>query len=232
MLENSRQWRKEIVDFYLEHYREMNNARSSTERNRLMVLGFYLTLTAGLLGFAYSSSTPNPFGGSLPTWVDLKIIVGILLFALGIVVTRYFMVARYWHCEHTEVAKAIRIMFEGDNPNLMEAARKVAKINEDEKWSYFNPRGAEFWMYLFVLLLTFGNGFVTLLSSELEGKCLYTSIILTALFILGGGIYWYWIYLKTMKNKFPDKSPFIMTSVDSLAATESNNQKERDKETI
>jgi hypothetical protein len=219
----------ETANFYLEHYKEMNNARSSTERNRLMVLGFYITLTGGLLGFAYSSSTTTSIGSSLPEWVDLKIIVGILLFALGMVVTRYFMVARYWHCEHTEVAKSIRIMFECNKPNLMKAARKVDRINNQEKWSYFNPSGAEFWMYSFVLLLTFGNGFITLLSSPLKDICLYTSVFLTARFILGGGICWYWVYLKTKQKEFPDKSPFIMTSVGSQSATESN--KEEDKKT-
>ena len=140
------------------------------------------------------------------------------------------MVSRYWHCEHTEVAKAIRIMFEDDKPiTLMEAAGVVEEINKSEKWKYYNFKGAEFLMYLFVLLLMLGNGYVTLLSFELKGIGKLILIILMALIILGVGFCWYRKYLESKQNEFPDKSPFIRNSVESQSSTKPNNQKEEGK---
>lgn len=104
-----------LVTFYIEHYRQMNDALRYTERNTQVVAGWYLTLTAGILGFIFSTDTTNS-----PTWW-----LYLFLFVVGILVAWYVSRARYWHCEHTEVAKAIHRMFFNKDLELLKAAKQV-----------------------------------------------------------------------------------------------------------
>jgi hypothetical protein len=226
-----------LVTFYIEHYRQMNDAVRYTERNTQAFIGFYIALTAGVQGFLRNDHI-------------FSLVAGIFLFLLGIPVAFYVCRARYWHCEHTEVAKAVHQMFVGNTMNLLEAANSVVKTNkeiesrkpnfavsftngvffnkfwkhicfnrldmhfkENRGWSFFNPDGAEFWLYLFVLLLTGANGANVVLSShDLQGLFWLLSVLAALVFlaVIFFGVWWYRGYLESREDSFPDKSPFIM----------------------
>ena len=231
-----------LVSFYLEHYKQMNDAVRYTERNTQAVAGFYVTLTAGIMAFIVSAGVAD--------W--RKSVLGLFLLLLGIVASVYVCRARYWHCEHTEVAKAIHRMFVDNKLSLLEAANEVIQDNreiesgsrrrrltvaivngvffnkfweraclkwlrgeftENRGWSFFNPDGAEFWLYLFVLLLTGANGAIAILCWH-QLDALYWLLVVPAVLLFKAvifvGVWWYRGYLERKQDSFPSKSPFIM----------------------
>lgn len=203
-----------LVTFYIEHYRQMNDALRYTERNTQVVAGWYLTLTAGILGFIFSTDTTNS-----PTWW-----LYLFLFVVGILVAWYVSRARYWHCEHTEVAKAIHRMFFNKDLELLKAAKQVVNSNKEMKWSFFNWRGAEFSIYVLVLLVTMLNGVVFLKSWSVTGKW-WILLILCAI-VLGVGVWRYRGYLEMKEKDFPINSPFIIHNEDAISAVKTGEQKE------
>jgi ABC-type nickel/cobalt efflux system permease component RcnA len=93
------------------------------------------------------------------------------------------------------------------------------------KCSFFNWRGAEFSMYVLVLLLTILNGVVFLQSWCATSQ--YWYIYVPALFVLVPviGIWWYRKYLRSKQDKFPIESPFIMHNEDAPLAVNAKEQK-------
>lgn len=128
-----------MKDFLLEHYRQVNERLTQSDRNRDVWVGAYLVLMVGSLSFAYSRD------------IDfLKFAIPGFLFFFGIVVTSYTTVARAWHCEYTRVLIAIHRSFLVGDFDLLKAAKEFKQSSEFGH--YFNVRGTEFMVFLLILL--------------------------------------------------------------------------------
>ena len=215
-----------LASFYLEMYRQQNSSRSDTERNNHVVIGFYTTLTAGLLGFALANAPALGLD-----WLPDKAPFGIFLFVIGMVVARFVTVSRKWHCYHTETVKAIQRMFENDGLDLKGAALKVC--DSWKGWTFMSPRGAEFAMYLLVLLLLLLNGSVVLWSYH-DISCgqgwLLWALLACALGTLAVGVSLYGCYLRGSQSKFVCGCPFIPEKERTAAGKSVNCTEERSGE--
>jgi cytochrome bd-type quinol oxidase subunit 2 len=208
-----------LVSFYLEHYRQMNEGLRDSDRNRNIVVGFYVTLTVAVLGLIFSTGGLGQTTESLtnetlqqPYDVLMKMVLGGFLFFTGITVAWYVTIARFWHCEQDRVAQAIHMMFTTGNLNLnlMETAKKV---KERSKRGCFNWTGTEFWVMVFVPFILWTNGVVVLIAWLMPEKLwvmLTYSLIGLFILVFAAGILLYRCYLRRREKEFPCQSPFIM----------------------
>lgn len=193
--------RQNWKDFLLEHYTQVNQHLRESDRNRNTLFGFYITLTVGMLGFAYSSFAHTT------EYLHLKLIILVFLILFGIGVAVYTTFARAWHCEYTRVAIAIHKSFLNANLKLYKAAKEIRKREEDRPTPrhYFNMLGTE--SIMMVLLLLFISFESILLIHELgpDGLSSWPICLSIICFILvfGVGIYLYRHYLDKRENEFP-----------------------------
>ncbi len=192
---------KNTKDFLLEHYRQVNEYLRESDRRRDVLLGSYLVLITGGLSFVISS-TNQP--------LTLSIQAG--LFFLGILVAIFTGIARAWHCEYNRVAMAIHKSFLEGDLNLFKAAEQLKK--SPKMGHYFNRKGTEFVMMMFVLiLLSFQAALLTIAQGYPHFPSLWLKVILTLAAVILPvliGIWWYKTYLRKRESEFPQQSWCIL----------------------
>jgi len=197
-----------LASFYLELFRQQDASRRDSERNRHVFIGFYITLTAGLLSFAFSNGAPD----LAMDWLPGKAPFAFFLLAVGLVVAYYVTVARGWHCQHGEMVKMIKRMFENGGLDLRRAAEEVVCENRKAGWTFMSPAGGEFWMHMLVLLLLSLDGCVALWSyrDQAVGKewpwGTYLAVVLGTILV---GVAFYGCYLRRKQDRLLNHSPFI-----------------------
>ncbi len=191
-----------MKDFLLEHYRQISEHLRESDRKRDVLLGSYLVLVGGGLGFVFSTAASQTLA--------LGIQVGFLI--LGILVAIFTGFARAWHCEYNRVTMAIHKAFLEEDFDLSKAAKQLKEASKFG--SYFNPRGTEFVIMMFVLvLLSIQAVLLIIVQGYAHLSSLWSKVLLTiaaAIMPLLIGILWYKTYLRKRENESPQKSWCIL----------------------
>jgi len=200
-----------MKDFLLEHYRQVNERLTQSDRNRDVWVGAYLVLTVGSLSFAFSSGSEF-----------LQFSIPAFLFFFGIFVATYVVIARAWHCEYTRVLIAIHRSFLDGELDLLKAAKEFKQSKEFGH--YFNVGGTEFMVFLLILLLL-SFELVLVLWQAWSYPSLWPLSIRVLTFLAACvlpfliGILKYKHYLNKRENQFPEHCYSIQTKAKTSAKT-------------
>jgi hypothetical protein len=195
----------------LELFRQANEHSRETDRKRNILLGSYLTIVgvgAGWLIDAWPrdlTSTPVP-------WLVWFILAGLLI--VGLPVLRAVTVYRAWHAYYGNISKAVQWSSAHDL-TLYEGACQLIS-DASNRYEYFSPRGVEFTMFLFILVLwsiLLGTlGIAVLLTKS--SLCLPLAVAISSLAFAAAlvlGIWCYRHHLLGEQRRFPQGSWMVIS---------------------
>lgn len=218
----------EASGLVLEVYRQANEHSRETDRKRNILVGSYLTIVGIGAGWLVNAWLENP--DSVVTQ-SLVWFILVTLLIVGLPVLRAVTVYRAWHAYYGNICKAVQWSL-ARNLNLYEAACALIR-DRSNRYEYFSPRGVEFTMYVFVLvlwgILLGGLATAVLLLKHWFHLPLAAFTFAPALAItLGFGIWCYRHHLLAEQKRFPvDSWMIISPSTESTAQEEQPGHQDR-----
>ena len=134
--------------FTLELFRQANEHSRETDRKRNSLVGSYLAIVGIGVGWLVNAWLAD---ADSVTPVGLACFILGTLLLVGLPVLRAVTLYRGWHAYYGNVCKAVQWSL-ARNVSLYDAACELIR-DKSNRYEYFSPRGVEFTMFLFVLVL-------------------------------------------------------------------------------